>query len=225
MQLGIFGNPIFLGKQYPQSVLDTLPGARPLSDEELAYIGNTSDFFGIDPYTATVVSPADEGIDVCAANSSASNALFPFCVKQEWTNVYGWKIGYRSDSYVYITPTYFREYLFYLWNTFRSPVLVSEFGFPVYAEASKELPDQLYDSPRSAYYLSFMSEILKSIYEDGVNVMGAFAWSFLDNWEFGSYTTQFGIQTVNRTSQERHYKKSFFDLVDYVKTRQTGSCG
>ncbi|KAJ6091194.1 hypothetical protein N7467_003163 [Penicillium canescens] len=220
MQLGFFANPIFLGKQYPKSVLKTLPGAKPLNDSELAYIKGTSDFFGIDPYTATVVSPADEGIEACASNKSTSNSLFPYCVNQETKNVYGWNIGYRSQSYVYITPTHFREYLFYLWNTFRHPILVSEFGFPVYAEADKDLSDQLFDSPRSVYYLSFMSEILKSIYEDGVHVMGALAWSFVDNWEFGDYSQQFGIQAVNRTTQERSYKKSFFDLVDFVKSRQ-----
>ncbi|CAG7924807.1 unnamed protein product [Penicillium olsonii] len=221
MQLGIFANPIFLGKQYPESVLKTLPGAKPLSKSELKYINHTSDFFGIDPYTATVVSPASEGIKACTADPSSSNPLFPYCVNQETKNVYGWNIGYRSESYVYITPTYFREYLYYLWNTFRHPILVSEFGFPVAAEAeAEELSDQLFDSPRSVYYLSFMSEILKSIYEDGVHVMGALAWSFVDNWEFGDYAQQFGIQTVNRTTQERHYKKSFFDLVDFVKTRQ-----
>lgn len=65
MQLDIFANPIFLGKQYPESVLTTLPGARPLNDSELAYMNHTSDFFGVDPYTATVVSPADQGIAAC----------------------------------------------------------------------------------------------------------------------------------------------------------------
>jgi hypothetical protein len=48
----------------------------------------------------------------------------------------------------------------------------------------------------------------QAIWEDHVHVMGAFAWSFADNWDFGDYTAQFGIQTVNRTTQERHYKKS-----------------
>lgn len=168
MQLGFFGNPIFRGEQYPKSILDTMPGARRLNDSELKYINGTSDFFGIDPYTATVVSPADEGIDACAKNTADSNSLFPYCVKQETENIYGWNIGYRSgwffffsfdnkcpgvrvltlllESYVYITPTYFREYLLYLWNTFRHPVFVSEFGFPVYGEADKDLPDQLYVS-------------------------------------------------------------------------------
>lgn len=37
--------------------------------------------------------------------------------------------------------------------------------------------------------------------------------------EFGDYDAHFGIQTVNRTTQERRYKKSFFDLVDYMNAR------
>lgn len=64
-----------------------------------------------------------------------------------------------------------------------------------------------------------MSEILKSIWEDNVHVLGALAWSFADNWEFGDYNAHFGLQTVNRTTQVRNYKKSFFDLVDFVNAR------
>ncbi|KAI0909422.1 glycoside hydrolase [Ustulina deusta] len=220
LYLGLFANPIFLGQQYPDSVLKTLPGARPLDTKELLYIANTSDFFGIDPYTATVVSQPAGGIGACAANRSAGNTLWPVCVVQETKNVYGWSIGYRSNSYVYTTPTYLREYLHYLWNTFRRPVFVTEFGFPVFSEADKALPDQLFDTPRSTYYLSFLSEILRSIHEDGVHVMGALAWSWVDNWEFGDYTQQFGLQVLNRTTQERVYKKSFFDLVDFVGARR-----
>ena len=122
-----------------------------------------------------------------------------------------------------LTSESLREFLSAIYRTWKHPVFLSEFGFPVYGESTKDLPDQLFDSPRSQYYLSFMSEVLKSIYEDGVNVMGALAWSFADNWEFGDYSQQFGIQKVNRTTQQRYYKKSFFDLVDFVKTRQKSS--
>ncbi|KAA8647326.1 glycoside hydrolase family 1 protein [Aspergillus tanneri] len=219
IQLCLYANPIFLGEQYPDSVLTTLPGATPISEQDLSYIANTSDFFGIDPYTATVVSQPSGGIDTCAKDHSAENSLFPYCVVQETKNVYGWNIGYRSHSYVYITPIYLREYLNYLWNTFRKPVFVMEFGFPVSHEADKELSDQLFDTPRSIYFLSFMSEILKAIHEDGVHVMGALAWSWTDNWEFGDYSQQFGLQVVNRVTQQRSFKKSFFDLVDFVGAR------
>jgi beta-glucosidase/6-phospho-beta-glucosidase/beta-galactosidase len=220
-QLGPFCNPIFLGKDYPESYKKTIHDYVPLSEEDLRYINGTADFISVDPYTATVIAPPtpddEQSIWDCAGNYSSSYR--PYCVNQTTTDVYGWNIGYRSQSYVYITPTYLRSYLNYLYNTWRVPVVLTEFGFPVYGEADKALPDQLFDTPRSIYYLSFMSEVLKDIWEDGVEVAGAYAWSYSDNWEFGDSASQFGIQTVNRTTQERRYKKSFFDLVDFMKAR------
>jgi len=49
---------------------------------------------------------------------------------------------------------------------------------------------QRYDLERTLYFQAFLREMLKSIYEDNVNVIGALAWSFLDNDEFTSYTQQ-----------------------------------
>ena len=217
-QLATFGNPIFLGIDYPEAYKMTIPDYVPLTPADLAYLNNTADFFGVDPYTATVVAPPDYGIAACTAN--ISDPFFPYCVNQSTTNIWGWSIGYRSQSYVYTTPTYLRSYLSYLWNTYRKPIILSEFGFPVWDEADKALPDQLFDSPRSAYYLSYMSEVLKSIWEDHVHVLGALIWSFADNWEFGDYDAHFGVQTVNRTTQVRNYKKSFFDIVDFYQSRR-----
>lgn len=62
-------------------------------------------------------------------------------------------------------------------------------------------------------------KILKCIWEGGVHVLGAIAWSVFDNWEFGSYNSQIEIQKVNRTTLERYYKKGFFDLVDFMGAR------
>jgi beta-glucosidase/6-phospho-beta-glucosidase/beta-galactosidase len=221
-QLATFANPIFLGQDYPKSYTSTVADYVPLSAEDLEYINGTADFFSIQPYTATVVSPPPNNtIAECAAN--ATHSLRPYCVTQSTTTATGWNIGYRSQSYVYLTPAYFRTYLNYLWNTFKSPVAVTEFGFPVFAEAKKEQQDQEFDSPRALYYQSYLNEGLKAIWEDGVQFIGAFAWSFADNWEFGDYEQQFGIQTVNRTTQERRYKKSFFDFVDFIESRRQSS--
>ncbi|ETN40895.1 uncharacterized protein HMPREF1541_05175 [Cyphellophora europaea CBS 101466] len=220
-QLGPFCNPIYLGLDYPDSFKSTISDYVPLNATDLAYLNGTADFLGIDPYTATVIAPPTpdsiDSIASCAAN--ASSPFRPYCVNQTTLTTTGWNVGYRSQSYVYLTPTYLRLYLNYLYNTFLTPIVITEFGFPVFAEATKDLPDQLFDTPRSLYYLSFMSEVLKSIWEDGVDVQGAFAWSFADNWEFGDYDAHFGIQTVNRTTQERGYKKSFFDFVDFMRAR------
>ncbi|KAL6240948.1 hypothetical protein RBB50_012207 [Rhinocladiella similis] len=220
-QLASLCNPIFLGKDYPESFKQTIPDYVPLTLEDLSYIKGTADFLGIDPYTATVITtPIPDSIDSifeCMANLSSPFA--PFCVNRTTLTTQGWNVGYRSQSYVYITPTYLRLFLSYLYNTFHTPILITEFGFPVFGEADKAVDDQLLDTPRSLYYLSYMSEVLKAIWEDGVQVLGAFAWSFADNWEFGDYDAHFGLQTVNRTTQERRYKKSFFDLVDFVNSR------
>jgi beta-glucosidase/6-phospho-beta-glucosidase/beta-galactosidase len=221
-QLATFANPIFLGQDYPESYTSTVTDYVPLTADDLRYINGTADFFSIQPYTATVVSPPpNDTIASCAANSS--HPLRPYCVTQSTTTTTGWNIGYRSQSYVYLTPAYFRTYLNYLYNTFRAPVAVTEFGFPVFGEAEKQQPDQEYDSPRSWYYQSYLNEGLKAIWEDGVDFIGAFAWSWADNWEFGDYDAHFGIQTVNRTTQERRFKKSFFDFVEFIENRRQKS--
>lgn len=125
-----------------------------------------------------------------------------------------------SFAYAYITPQYVRQQLHYVWNTFRpSGVLVAEFGFNPYMEFSKTLEAQLYDLERTLYYQRFLREMLKSMYEDGVNVIGALAWSFVDNDEFRSHGQQYGLQHVNRTDGAftRRYKRSFFDFVDFFQ--------
>jgi beta-glucosidase/6-phospho-beta-glucosidase/beta-galactosidase len=62
--------------------------------------------------------------------------------------------------------------------------------------------------------------MLQAIWEDNVHVLGALAWSFADNWEFGDFSTAYGLQIIDRTNQERHYKKSFFGLTDYHNSRK-----
>ncbi|KAE8849222.1 hypothetical protein PTNB73_05023 [Pyrenophora teres f. teres] len=218
-QLATFANPIFLGTDYPESFKSSIDDHVPLSAEDLAYINGTADFFSIQPYTATVISPPPNGsIADCAADKT--HRLRPYCVTQSTMTTTGWNIGYRSQSYVYTTPNYFRTFLNYLWNTWKSPVVVTEFGVPVFAEQQKLQKDQEFDSPRSQYYQSYLNEGLKAIWEDGVQFMGAFAWSWADNWEFGDYAQKFGIQSVNRTTMERRYKKSFFDFVDFIESKR-----
>ncbi|RDW87981.1 glycoside hydrolase family 1 protein [Coleophoma cylindrospora] len=176
------GNPICLGEDYPTAFKQTIKNVTSFNAEDLAIIGNTTDFFGVDPYTPTVISPPPGGIAACAANSS--HPLHPLCVEQTWVGSDGWEIGYGSEgTAAYIAPKYFREYFSYLWNKFKKPVFITEFGFPVFAEGQKTLSHQRFDLPRSQYYTSFMSEVLKSIWEDGVDILGVIAWTFVDDWE------------------------------------------
>ncbi|KAH8659805.1 beta-glucosidase [Xylariales sp. PMI_506] len=215
--LGIIANPLFLGEQIPDSVLST-PGFKitALSDEDIAYVNGTADFWAFDPYVAQFASPPPEGIEACAANSS--NPLWPTCVVTSSTQENGWLMGAQSNAYSLIAPQYVREQFGYVWNTFKpSGIMVTEFGFPEISDAEHTLPVQQYDFERSMYYQNFLTETLHAIHDDGVNVIGTLAWSWIDNNEFGDYDNKYGMQTVNRADGtfERHYKRSFFDYVDF----------
>jgi beta-glucosidase/6-phospho-beta-glucosidase/beta-galactosidase len=113
-------------------------------------MNGTADFLSVDTYTATVIAPPKAGkkesVMQCAKDILSSYR--PSCVNQTTVDIYGWDIGYRSQTYVYIRPTYLWSYLKYLYNTWRTPVAITEFGFPVYGEADKDLQDQLSDTPR-----------------------------------------------------------------------------
>lgn len=218
--LGLWCNPIYLGEQYPDTVIST-PGLNitGLTDEELDHINGTSDIFSIDPYIAQLAAAPPAGLAACA--SDASDALFPTCASLSHVQRDGWAYGPRgNDDHAYVAPAYVRQQLGYLWDAFRPPaVLVTEFGFPAYGEAARALVDQRYDLERTLYYQDFLAEMLKAVREDGVNVVGALAWTFADNNEFGNYEDHMGMQTVNRTdgSFSMTYKRSFFDFVEFFQ--------
>ena len=65
-------------------------------------------------------------------------------------------------------------------------IAVTEFGFAEPFEQDKQLlGDIRFDLARSAYYDDYMQAILIAISE-GVNVVGALAWSIVDNLEWVS---------------------------------------
>ncbi|MCJ1314657.1 hypothetical protein MMC25_008339 [Agyrium rufum] len=203
--LGIMSNPLFLGTQILDSVLST-PGIKigPLTQDEIKLIHGTMDFFSFDPYSSSFATPPPGGIEACASNSSDPN--WPTCVISTYDAANGWLLGDASSvGYSYIAPQHVREQFNYVWNTSRpSGILVAEFGFPAIGDAYKALDGQRYDLEKTIYYQAFLTEMLKAMHEDGVNVVGALAWAYLETNE-----------TLNLTSLERTYKRSMFDYVDF----------
>ncbi|KAI5196307.1 beta-glucosidase [Aureobasidium subglaciale] len=99
--LGILGNPLFLGQQYPQEALDT-PNLNltALTAEQISFIHGSIDFWSLDPYVAQFGSAPEGGIDACISNSS--DPLWPFCIKLGNVQENGWLMGQRSRDYAYI---------------------------------------------------------------------------------------------------------------------------
>lgn len=72
------------------------------------------------------------------------------------------------------------------------------------------LPEVLNDTVRVNYYRSYLTE-LKAAIDEGANVMGYFAWSLLDNFEWLSgYTSRFGIVYIDYKDLTRRPKLSAF---------------
>lgn len=76
------------------------------------------------------------------------------------------------------------------------------------------------DQERISYYKEGLEGILACI-NDGVPILGALAWSFLDNyeWEHG-YTPKFGLVEVNFNTQKRTPRESFKYLGKVSKTKE-----
>ena len=223
LYLGAFLDPLVFGHDYPAAFKMTEQDYVPLNASDLAHLKGTLDFVAIDIYSAIAVSPPPPdvpNIPTCAANNATTNPLYPSCVLQTDLATTAWNLGAHPDYVMYNTAPYLRTQLSYLWNTWRLPVMLTEFGLPASAFLSQVRTDVAFDSDRSEYYLSNLNEILKSIWLDGVDVVGALAWSWIDNHEFFTFGHQFGLQGVNRTTQERFYKRSFFDVIDFVEGRR-----
>lgn len=194
--IGILGYPIFLGQNYPATVL-SVPGTNltALTPSELSYIQGTVDFFAFDPYVAQYATAPSNGTDTCAGNAEDPN--WPICVVNTNVQQDGWLMGQGSYAYAYLAPQYVRQQLGWIWNTLKpSGILVAEYGFNPFMEYAKvririlyplrlsltiltTYDAQRYDLERTLYYQWFNREMLKAMYEDGVNVIGALGWSFV----------------------------------------------
>lgn len=217
------GNPLFLGQQYPASVLSAPSlNLTALTPSQLSLFNNSIDFFSVDPYVAQFATSAPNDSTRGSCINDPSNPHWPTCAVLSNTQSNGWLEGDKSNDYAYIAPQYVRQQLGYIWNVFRPAggILISEFGFNPFAESLRGLAEQRFDLQRTLYYQWVLKEVLKAVYEDGVRVIGALAWSFVDNNEFGRYENQYGLQMVDRTDGRftRRYKRSFFDFVDFFHT-------
>ncbi|BFZ56883.1 hypothetical protein PYCC9005_003933 [Savitreella phatthalungensis] len=221
--------PLTLGLDYPSSYKQAIHDYVPLSQADLAYMNNTMDFIALDTYSVPQLTPATTDFASCAADNTTANPLyrFPICLRTNYTTQTGWQIGYTPDATsqnVVFAPQFLRAQLSYVWNTFKKPVLIAEFGLPIPPPAGGLVKPVQYNTPQSEYLIGYLREMLKSISLDGVNVMGAFAWSFMSTWEFTTYT-EYGLQYVNLTkgadpTLPRNFRRSMFDAVDYIESRR-----
>ncbi|MED6265033.1 hypothetical protein CHARACLAT_021264 [Characodon lateralis] len=92
-------------------------------------------------------------------------------------------------------------------------------------------PLQIEDVERCKFYRSTISEVVKAIEEDGVNVRGYFAWSLMDNFEWADgFSVRFGLFHVDFSGAELSrtiYRSGleYSKIISKYKSTQSGCQG
>lgn len=94
------------------------------------------------------------------------------------------------------------------------PLIVTENGA---AFADRVENNQVHDTERTTYIKQAIGQVLRSKNE-GINVKGYFAWTFLDNFEWAEgYRPRFGLVYVDFETQRRIIKSSGIWYADFIK--------
>jgi beta-glucosidase len=184
----LFLEPVFRGT-YPPSVyalLDEYGLSEAIRPSDLAIIHAPLDFAGINHYQRVI-----------AHNDPSA----PFAVREvpaePATTSFGWSVIPESMTAVLKRVS----------STFTSlPLYVTESGASYHDYVDPN--GQVIDTDRVDYFRGYIDAAGAAI-AAGVNLKGYFAWSFLDNFEWGEgYSKRFGLVYVDYRTQERIPKLS-----------------
>ena len=96
----------------------------------------------------------------------------------------------------------------FLYEHYKTPFLITENGMSCHDAVS--LDGKVHDPNRQDYMHRYL-RAYKRAAEDGVDAIGYFAWSLMDNFEWSwGYFDRFGLVYVDYQTQERIVKDSFY---------------
>ncbi|KAH9490978.1 hypothetical protein Btru_032374 [Bulinus truncatus] len=152
------------------------------TDDEKKLINGSSDFFGLNFYSANYVTNDPQ------PPSNPPN----YYNDQETRGETDPKWVGSGSSWLKVTPFGIRKMLnWFKYNYNNVPLYITENGI-------SDRNGTLHDWHRIHYYRLYLSEILKAIKLDGCNVKGYTAWSLMDNLEWNmAYDERFGLHYVD----------------------------
>ncbi|KAL2848858.1 glycoside hydrolase [Aspergillus pseudoustus] len=211
-----FADPVYLGRDYPAVMREHLGNRLPrFTEQELELLRATcgmNAFYGMNHYSTkfarqltTTPPPADDwtrNIEESSVNSA------------------GQQIGPASSMpWLRIAPGGFRKLLNWIWDRYRLPILVTENGCPCPGEEDVDVA--IDDRFRQRYLGLYLDSISRAIYEDGVSVIGYYAWSLMDNFEWSSgYGPRYGLVHVDFETLKRTPKNSAYYLKETFQERR-----
>lgn len=183
-----FLDPVF-GRTYPADVVDALGASPEIHSGDMKLIAQDLDFLGVNFYFRQTVAADQNSKPLPIRSVNREN------VKRTAMN---WEVH----------PQAFEEILLRISKEY-SPkaIYITENGS---AWNDEVINDEIIDDERIDYLARHL-DAMKSARSQGAPILGYFAWSFLDNFEWAyGYEKRFGLIYVDYKTQIRTPKKSAF---------------
>ena len=191
----LFLDPLYR-KKYPTKLFDQLKQRKDINDSDLNFIkendlqiiSQKTDFLGVNYYSRGVIR----------SNEISESQNLPKNVEMGPETDFGWEV-YPPGLYDLLVNLK-KEYDV-------GTIFITENGCS-YSDGPNE-ENKIKDQRRIDYHHSHLLEIQKAI-NDGVDCMGYFAWSLMDNFEWAQgFSQRFGLVWVDFESLERPPKESY----------------
>ncbi|XP_021728899.1 beta-glucosidase 24-like isoform X2 [Chenopodium quinoa] len=199
---GWYMDPITHG-DYPHTMRFLVGSRLPkFSREQSRMLKGSFDFIGLNYYTSSYAAyaPSFRNTEPSYSTDSLVNMTF---------ERNGIPIGPKAASdWLHIYPRGIFDLLLYIKRRYKNPIIyITENGCDESNDPRLSLEEALTDSMRIHYYHGHLA-FVKLAMRNAVKVRGYFAWSLLDNFEWGSgYTVRFGINYVDYKDGLRRYPK------------------
>jgi len=212
-EIAWFADPLYRSGDYPASMRKQLGDRLPtFTEEEKKLVRGSSEFYGMNSYTAFYVQNRNEEPDI---NDHKGNVIVHELNKQ------GKPRGPESDTYwLRTTPWGWAKLLRWIWNRYQTPIFITENGTTAKGEHEfkPKGPDDILEDPhRVDFFKSYLTEIAKAS-QEGVVIKSYFGWTFTDNWEWAAgYTDRFGVTWVDfeKPEKPRYTKRSALFLREF----------
>lgn len=202
-----FADPVHFG-DYPDSMRKQLGDRLPsFTDEEKALVKGSSDYYGMNHYTANYIKHK---------RGTPDDSDFAGNLDILFDNKDGNSIGSETQS-PWLRPCApgFRDLLRWISNRYGHPkIYVTENGTSIKGENDLTKDEILQDSFRAKYYDDYVRAMETAVRLDGVDVRGYFAWSLMDNFEWADgYETRFGSCYVAYHDDQKRYPKKSAEML------------
>ena len=207
--VGFWADPIFKTGDYPESLKTFFGDKMPvLTAENQALLLGSADFYGANTYGGKITKKTAFAIPLSEYEAGSDMAeRYSYCpcnpgedkshvedVEKECGAASGW---------LWSKPDAMYQYLNYIKERYSGvKTYVTEFGCDVEGESDMAQAEALQDAFRLDYYQLYMMQVARAK-TDGADVQGVFAWSLMDNFEWGDgLNFRFGITYVDFNSPD-----------------------